>query len=267
MIMTDFLAERRTVRDYKDETLNQDVINKIKEAIDTLMSKNDQEGLVLKLYENGSIIYDELQGKAGYGGVMIKAPHYISVETKSDSENDLIMTGYYLEELNSTIATAEIGTAWITMDEVDADTKKRLFGENGEGVNYIMAVGVPQRKKLFQKEVVTPRKSVDELVFKDSFDTPASNEDLENLGLFDLFTSIRYAPSHGNWQPWRFLIKDNHVEIFMVRSDFDARSLVDIGVIMYYFEAMARRLGIERKWELIQGEDKNGLKPVASFKL
>src|SRR5699024_10742704 len=115
MIMTDFLAERRTVRDYKDEALSQGDINKIKEAIDSLMAKEGYENLVLNLYENGSIIYEGLQGKAGYGGVMIKAPHYISIETKSNSETDLIMTGYYLEELNSTIATKTIGTAWVTL--------------------------------------------------------------------------------------------------------------------------------------------------------
>lgn len=265
MIMTNFLQKRRTVRDFKPNPLSNSTLEMVREVLAQVEAEENTEVLNFAFYENGDIIADALDGKAGYGGVMIRAPHYITLQMASSEEKDLIRTGYYLERVNTALVEKELGTCWITIDEVDADTKKTVFGEGGESVFYLIGIGEPKGKKLFEPTKVTPRLGLDKLVFKDHLDTPVSLEELEQRGLMDVFSSVRFAPSHMNSQPWRFLIQDEVITLYMLRSDWDHRSLVDIGVMMFYFEAMAKSMGNYGKWEIINEADKDGMKPVAKF--
>lgn len=75
-------------------------------------------------------------------------------------------------------------------------------------------------------------------------------ETLENYGVFDVFSSVRFAPSHKNFQPWRFVLKGSVVEAYMVKSDEDTRSLIDMGVILFYMEEMLKTIDIEKKWTI-----------------
>ena len=71
---------------------------------------------------------------------------------------------------------------------------------------------------------------------------------LENYGVFDVFSSVRYAPSHKNFQPLRFVLKGSVVEAYMLKSDEDSRSLIDMGVLLVYREEMLKTMGIEKNW-------------------
>ena len=73
---------------------------------------------------------------------------------------------------------------------------------DGEFVDYIIGFGKPEVQDVFSEDRVSPRFSVRELVFKNHLDSPADLTELENYGLFDLFSSIRFAPSHINAQPF-----------------------------------------------------------------
>ncbi|WP_288961924.1 nitroreductase family protein, partial [uncultured Peptoniphilus sp.] len=84
---------------------------------------------------------------------------------------------------------------------------------------------------------------------------PISIETLENYGVFDVFSSVRYAPSHKNFQPWRFVLKGSEVHAYMVKSDEDSRSLIDMGVILFYMEEMLKTMGIEKKWTIDLKDD------------
>lgn len=263
MVMTNFLQKRKTVRDYKSNALDAVTLKEVRDILAQVEAQENSEVLNFAFFENGKIIADGLEGKAGYGGVMIHAPHYISLEVNSTDEAELVRTGYFLEKVNTALVEKDLGTCWITVDQVDDATKRNLFGEGGENVQYLIGFGIPQGKKLFSKETSTPRLTLDKFVFKNHFDTPATPEELEQLGLMDLFSSVRFAPSHMNSQPWRFLLNDAKVTLYMLRSDWDHRSLVDIGVIMHYVEEMLASMGNTAKWELIDEADKDGMKAVA----
>ena len=99
----------------------------------------------------------------------------------------------------------------------------------------------------------------------ESIGIPAT--ELENYGLFDVFSSIRFAPSHINAQPWRFLLKDDGTITLYMDKSKGQKSYVDIGVVMYYYEAMLKNTGTEKTWTLIEGADVNGLEPVATISL
>ena len=248
MLMTNFLQKRKSVRNFKTDTVPRDALENIKLLMEELGT--NESGISFSLYENGKIVAEGLRGKAGYAGVMIEAPHYIALDIDGDKPLNILKGGYCLEKLNTKIVDLDIDTCWITVDSVDADTKRAIFGENGTGIDYLIALGYGQKKKLFDPEVTSSRLSVEEIVFADTIGNPISIETLENYGVFDVFSSVRYAPSLKNFQPWRFVLKGAEVEAYMVKSDEDSRSLIDMGVILFYMEEMLKTIGINKKWTI-----------------
>ena len=99
---------------------------------------------------------------------------------------------------------------------------------------------------------------VREFVFENDFDTPASPDTLDQLGLFDVFSSVRYAPSHKNAQPWRFVLEGSQVKLYMVTGKEDNRSLVDCGLMMFYFQEMMKTLGTQKEWVIEDGFSMEG---------
>ncbi|WP_455256863.1 nitroreductase family protein [Peptoniphilus asaccharolyticus] len=265
MLVTNFLQKRKSVRDFKTTKVDKYELAIIKDAIEQISKEND-DLLKFQLLENGSIVSEGLKGKAGYGGVMIEAPHYVSISSEKETLENKLKIGYTLEKLNTKIVNLDIDTCWITVDEVDKETMNSVFGEDGERINYLIGFGYGKAKKLFSKETTSSRNPVKEMVFEGEIGNPVSAELLEERGLLDIFSTIIYAPSHKNFQPWRFVLKDSEVEVYMEKSDEDLRSLIDIGVIMFYFEELARDKSIDGKWDLNIHEEGNYLK-IASFKL
>lgn len=246
--MKNFLQKRKSVRNFKTDTVPRDALENIKLLMDEMGT--NESGISFSLYENGKIVAEGLRGKAGYAGVMIEAPHYIALDIDGDKPLNILKGGYCLEKLNTKIVDLDIDTCWITVDSVDADTKRAIFGENGTGIDYLIALGYGQKKKLFDPEVTSSRLSVEKIVFADTIGNPISIETLENYGVFDVFSSVRYAPSHKNFQPWRFVLKGAEVDAYMVKSDEDNRSLIDMGVILFYMEEMLKTIGINKKWTI-----------------
>ncbi|MDO5037631.1 MAG: nitroreductase family protein [Tissierellia bacterium] len=265
MIITSFLQKRRTVRDFKDQDLKKEDLAQVLKAIEDL--NKEEEGLDFILFENGQLIYEGLKGKAGYNGVMIQAPHYIALKNAKEGNDFQLTTGYYLEKINTQLVNMDLGTCWITLDSVDDQTKGQLFGDKGQDIDYIIGLGYAKKQVLFDAQSVTPRHPVDEIVYKDEFGQAVDLVDLENLGLDDVFGSIRFAPSHKNSQPWRFLLEDGKVTIYMVDNAEKEKNLVDMGVIMYYFEELAKTKGVHNTWEPVEGPLAEGFIPLAEFKL
>ncbi|MDY3118700.1 MAG: nitroreductase family protein [Peptoniphilus sp.] len=267
MVMTNFLQKRRTVREFQPTKLSAIEMDWLKDTLAKLEKKAADADVSFALFEDGKAIADALKGKAGYGGTMIEAPYYIALKAKSHEKAEMIRTGYYLEMMNTELIEKNFGTCWITTVQVNKELKQSLFGEGGEFVDYIIGFGKAEKQDVFDEERVSPRYSVDKIVFKDHLDTPASLTELENYGLFDVFSSIRFAPSHINAQPWRFLLKEDGTITLYLDKSKGQKSYVDIGVVMYYYEAMLKNTGTEKTWTLIEGADVDGLEPVAMISL
>lgn len=250
MVMTNFLQERKSVRDFKKEGLTAKDLERVQNIIDRGNTNAKAAGISFNFYQNGQVVFDRLDGKAGYAGVMIKAPHYVAMTIEGKEKKDQIKTGYTLEQINTDLVNLDLGTCWITVDNVDQRVKQEAFGEDGKDIDYVIAIGYPKGKKLFEPEKHSARMEVREFVFGQDFSSPADPELLDQLGLFDVFSSVRYAPSHKNAQPWRFLVHDNHVKLYMVTGKEDSRSLVDCGVMMFYFQEMMKTLGVQKEWVL-----------------
>ena len=74
MNISNFLTSRKSVRDFRNKSANPDTLDKIRKIVKDLVSDEDMDHIGVKLYENGKMISDLLEGKAGYGGLFIITP-------------------------------------------------------------------------------------------------------------------------------------------------------------------------------------------------
>lgn len=258
MALMNFLKNRRSVRDFKDKDLKADDISNIENAIDEIHRDFPWDDVKLELITDGKEVYEELEGKAGYAGVMISAPAYILLRYKNRDKINSIKGAFLMGELNTKLVELDLGSCVITLDETLEAEKDKLFGITGKNIDYIVAVGYPEAKKPFNPEATSYRYAVEEIAFVDEdFERPA-REKLDQLGMLELFNALRYAPSYKNKQPWRFLIGDGEVYAYVVNDEDLEHSLTDVGIIMYYFQEMTDQMGIRNNWEIVKDLDTTG---------
>lgn len=270
MIMSNFLKKRKSVREFRNKKVDADILRKIESELEAIEKEEGSGDIKFKLFEYGENLYTNLKGLGGYAGVMIESPHYVVMSTKNNEEKTIINSAYYMEQAITKLNNLGLATCWVSISEMEDASGGLIFGESYNNVNYILAFGYSKRKNPFVPESTSERRSVEEIVFDGEIGRQASSDDLEAKGLMDIFYYIRYAPSTKNLQPWRFLLKDNIVTLLLEYKDGEKPLLIDAGVIMYYFEEMAKTQGVRNKWEFIDGEEVKGdknYKYVAKYKL
>ena len=252
MAMMSYLKNRKSIRDFQDKSLTGDEISNIKNAFNEIKEKFDWGDFNLEVYEDGEEIYRELENKAGYAGVMIKSPGYIHRNLKNQDKLTYVHGAFVLGELITRLVDFGLGNCVITLGDNLVESKKKLFGEMEDGLDYLIAIGHSTPSPALKKDgTYSSRKPVEEIAFLDADFRQPANEKLRDLNMLELFSAIRYAPSYRNKQPWRFVITNSEVHVY-VQNDEDLRSsLTDVGIIMYYFQEMAKTMGIKGNWEIV----------------
>ncbi|SHH95248.1 nitroreductase family protein [Sporanaerobacter acetigenes] len=254
MLMSSFLKNRKSIRDFKEKDADKKVLEELMDYGKKLESAIGKNSFKFILFEDGKLVHKALSGKGGYAGVMIKSPHYIVLELLDESEDCIINASYAMENLITKASELNLGSCWISVVDVEEDMKKALFELKNGKVDYILAIGYPVAKNPFVQEGESCRLAVEEIVYKDEIGNKIDMDELENRGLSDLFYYIRFAPSSYNNQPWRFILKDDRVVLTLMCND-NKYNLVDAGIIMYYFENMAKSIGVNGSWKLLHDED------------
>lgn len=267
MVIKEFLEKRKSTRDYSRKKLSDDIIRDLSEGVKKANGITNEFGARFRLYENGKEIAKKLQGHAGYDGVMIEAPLYIALAYDGDNTRAKIYGAFYLEQLTTIADQLELGHCWVTLDETNRNLKEELFEELDEEVHYLMAIGYPAKKFLWGTQEFSSRIGVDSFVFKDQLGEPVDVEFLDQLGLKDIFYNIRYAPSTKNKQPWAFVIKEdeNVIELYL-KDDKQADYSVDIGIMIFYFQSLASFSGIPADFQLVDREEVDGYRLMATTK-
>ncbi|RKD31244.1 nitroreductase family protein [Thermohalobacter berrensis] len=270
-----FLKERISVREYKDKKIDDNLKENIKENINLIHKKCRDNNIKLSFLEDGNKIYEKLEGKAGYSGVMIKSPYYIGLEIKEKDYKTLISSAYFTESLITEIENLGLGTCWIDVNDVSDEIKKELF--SSIHLKYLISIGYPKHKikqmdspkefdYLGKRWIVgkrpagssptSSRLSVEEIVYKEKWGNKIGTNELENRGLLDLFYYVRYTPSHLNKQPWRFILENNKIVLNTIEPK-DKKNFIDLGIMMYYFENIAKEMGITGNWKLLDINSEN----------
>ncbi len=252
--MNNFLKNRKSIRNFKDKYLDIKILRSIREKCNEF-EKEGSDKFEFLLFEDGERIFESLNGIGGYSGVMIRSPHYIGLNTKDNGEKTIIYGAYYIEKLITELTNLNVGCCWISIKDVDENIKEELFHMKSGNIDYLLSIGYPIAKNPFIESPTSSRIAVKDIVFKNEIGKPISIEELESRGLDDLFYYIRFAPSFYNIQPWRFVLKGDRVVLFLSYLSDEELNLADAGIIMYYFEGLAKTIGIDSKWKLVENHD------------
>lgn len=248
MLTTNFLKTRTSTRDFLDKKIDDDTMKKVYELIREEEDKIGNGDLSFLVNTDGETIYNSLTGIAGYMGVMIKAPMYIALNTLNTESKTYVLGAYGMEELITKLNELGLGTCWISVTDVEDTVKQSVFNFTDGAVNHLLAFGYPVDTEL-REHRYDDRKGITELVFIDSFNHPASVEELEQRGLEDLFHYARFAPTAFNAQPWRFLIDGDEIKLYI--EDYKGTvNLIDAGIIMYYIDELTKTFSKDSPWEI-----------------
>ena len=260
-----FLKERKSIRDFVDVEMTPDTISNIENAIVEVDELGAGRYVKFSRIEDPVEFYEKLQGKAGYAGTMIEAPTYIVMEYKEEAPENILYGAMYMEELITKLHRLGLGTCWVTLGASSDEAVDELVGLLGDNVSYCLAVGEPKSKRPFDNPVTSSRKDVDEIVFTDREFKKSAVRELRDMNMLELFSALRYAPSHKNLQPWKFLINDD-MTLYLEKGNNLNWTLTDGGIVMYYFEKLVHMMGINGSWN-VNIEDEGDYYKVGSFKL
>ena len=248
MLTTQFLKSRTSTRDFKEMDLEADVLEKIDKIIDSEIIKLGKDDLAFIIQTDGPSVYKALDGLAGYRGVMIDAPVYLALNTLNDNPASLVKGAYGVEALITEFNQMGLGTCWITVSDVEKNNKKSIFNYDKGEVNLLLAIGYPVDETV-REHKFDDRKGIGEFVFLDKLGKKATNEDLEQRGLDELSSYARFAPSAFNAQPWRFVIVDDLIKLYI--EDYKGNvNLLDAGIIMYYIDKLGESISMGSDWEI-----------------
>ena len=249
MLTQNFLKSRTSTRDFTLNKLGEDLLKKIRTEIDEkIITQEDRNDLNFIINTDGDSVYNALDGIAGYRGIMIKAPAYIALHTLNNKAETLVKASYKLEELITSLNELGLGNCWITLADVKDSVKESTFNYEDGDVSMLLAVGYPLDESV-KEHRYDDRIGNSELVYIDDFDHPASDEDLEQRGLNNIFDYAKFAPSAYNSQPWRFLIVDDQLSIYIKNYSGNV-NLIDAGIIMYYIDELGKSLAMQKGWDI-----------------
>ncbi|HHT50382.1 MAG TPA: hypothetical protein GXZ78_02765 [Eubacteriaceae bacterium] len=265
------IKQRKSVREFKEGNLENKDIDALMEFADSVKSIEGDISTTFYFVKDGNKAYEKMVGYAGYYGMPIEGPHYLLLMSEKKN-NYKINAGYMMEQVMVKAMEMEIGTCWIDiLEEKRVDLKSALKIDIEGEIAAIVALGYP-KTNIFGIEIpLTGRKSIEEFVYKKSWGELMSLGELSQRGLQDVFYYVRYAPSWGNIQPWKFIIDDYRLILTMhqekedkVLEDHD----LECGIMMLYIEKMMHSQGISGKWTLNIGDiDSEEYKIPESYKV
>lgn len=269
MLFKEYLLGRKSTREYSDRKIEDEKIGQLKIIAKEITEKIGSNLLSFEFFDNGHEIYDKLEGRGGYSGVMIKSPHYFGVKMANGDKETRIKAAYAMQAVLKSAFEFGIGTCWVDISNIPHSLELELAGDDSHIVNYLFALGYPKEKGFFDfkskisaitginkfdikrelKSDGSSRLPISELVYLNEWGNNVEYEVLEQWGLDELFYHLRNAPSHLNSQPWRFILDNDVIKLGMLRPE-DEANLTDIGIMMYLFEGLANEMGMKEKWNI-----------------
>lgn len=243
------ITEIKSVREFKKQKVDKALVEMVIASLDNLDSieENKLEYLII---EDGYQFAKDYEGKIGYFGKLIEAPGYILVFGQ-DNSSARISAGYNLEYARFALFNSGLGSCWISpMEKVNYT---ELFNKEA-GINLLGCIAIGEEYSgIFKKNIdkKSERKGIAEFVYKDSWENEVTWEELESLGIDEVFYLTKFAPSWGNCQPWAFVIENGTIKLF-INKEGEINYNLDAGIISLYFIKAAESKGLRVKAEICE---------------
>lgn len=228
----DSIYHRKSVRNYKKESLSNEDMEAVEKSISSLDTLYDDICLKVHIIENGQKMRDISKGLINsYSN--LKAPHYMIIASE-EKDDYLENIGYALEKVVLELTTMGIGTCWIGAPINEELLKNIISIDNGQKPIIGIAFGYPEDKFDFMKKIVRAgkRKSKEEFSFGD-FDS-TWNKMLE---------AVKHAPSAMNSQPWRIFKQKDSADVYIVKRNvlksIEPTNHIDAGIALRHLKVTA----------------------------
>ncbi len=248
----EFMFLRKSTRKYSLENLDHQTILEIKKSllnVETLFNTNLQMYLVSK-----TDIYSMLDGYIGSIG-KIEAPYYL-ILANEDSKKGHLDVGFAGEQIVLELTKRELATCWIGANFRDIEIKKH-FNIN-QNVLALISVGKANNYSPYKEGDSIKRKDTDEILIKD----------LPTDAYKSVIKAIRVAPSAINNQPWRILIENDSISLYLAKANLVKKivlkdlNYIDMGIAAKHLEIALKTLEYKYNWQKILDKEIKDLQHI-----
>lgn len=248
------IEQRISVRTYQNISLNKEDESKITKLLEKSKTWVGPFGSLIHPFFLTQKNIKE-QEKIGTYGFIKNAPAFFGASTKN-SRNELIDFGYVFEKLMLEFTDLNYGTVWL--GGTFHRSQFSQFVTNDEFIPAISPIGYEDDKSYTEKLIriaakSNRRKKISEFVFINDF---SHNLNEDHLTLNQIFRYVQLAPSASNKQPWRFLVENNQIHLYLERTPkyadklpFDIQYL-DMGIAVYHLECALIDLKLNYKIDI-----------------
>ncbi|MBQ8162645.1 MAG: nitroreductase [Clostridia bacterium] len=164
--------------------------------------------------------------------------------------------GYSFEKFCLYALSLGIGTVMLAASLSRAAFEKAMDVREGEVMPVASPVGYPAQKPSIREGLLRKglkadgRKPFESLFFDGPFERGLTEA---RSGIFrDALEAARWAPSAGNQQPWRAVLRDGKVHFFeaktMRESPLGDVQKVDVGIALSHFDMVLEEMGIRGQY-------------------
>jgi nitroreductase len=227
----DAIFSRRSIRHFKNEKLEWNVISDILEYANKLPMLIEGIAVEFKLVSN-------IEAKQGFHSPFsVKAPYYL-ILTSVNTENYLINAGYLMQQISLYLTAKGLGSCYMGSAKPKKSNLQALEQE------YVIAMAFGEGEhEVYRSSDKARRLPVDDIaVFKTEV----------NKNIKTLIQAARLSPSSMNSQPWGFVVYDNRIHVFCKKNIFLSGILsdnkyIDIGICLAHLLVAAEELWIDVK--------------------
>ncbi|WP_035289512.1 nitroreductase family protein [Clostridium sp. KNHs214] len=248
---------RRSVRTYKGQAISRAHMDAVKWFVNELTPLNDIPFDII-FFENGEVISKTFKGIANMYSKVI-APHYIAITSKEEP-GYLENVGFVGEQLILKLTALGIGSCWLGRS-IDRNVFNKIAPIK-TNQSYIILISFG-----YAEEDLSPISKRNRLTIK-QFVEGEINKDF-----IPILNALRIAPSAVNSQPWRIVVEENTLHVYMKTKNFISEkilsklNLIDMGIGLCHMFKAAEELGLSaclKKHELLPIRD---LKYIVSMEI
>lgn len=269
----EILEKRKSCRHYKKKELVDEDKRSLRSLLEAPHPLGHVPGYELVFVEDGLRAAIKLEGFAGYNGIMIEAPHYFAVFSQEDSMS-IRKSAYAVEDIILRMMAKGIGSCWITVQDSHAAKIAMGWKQESQLVAFV-ALGYPKEDNYFSRlfsnlkhPLINPlkegyaqlnletkndlplREETSSFVYLECWGKSTDYDELERRGLDRVYYYLKYAPSWGNRQPWKFIIDEDAI-VLCIHKNPEVSTIsesLDGGIAMYYFELAMEEHGLGGNW-------------------
>lgn len=246
MKTTDLIKIRKSIRNFKEEPISDELIAKITDYAGTLQPRFGGEVRIDVVKQN----FGSEPIKLGTYG-MIKNGSVFLVLIYKDAPKASLSAAYLFEQVILYCTELGLGTCWMAAFN-KGDFEKLVSLNKNETLSNISPVGNIEEKPRFittlARKIVKAdaRKPFENLFFHNDFLHPLSPANAKNYQT--PLEMLRLSPSASNKQPWRVVVNDDILHFYKTSN---SKSLdIDMGIALCHFELTCKELNIDGDFEV-----------------